>query len=82
MNDDSTSMLISLLPMLLVSIPPAIGNFMIAGRLGKSKALWFIITLIPLFGLFFNFYVWYSTLLTLLDRSALTSSQSPPQLTS
>jgi hypothetical protein len=46
----------------------AIGNGFIAARLGKSVALWVILTLIPIYNLFFVYYVWFYVVCRVLNR--------------
>jgi hypothetical protein len=53
---------------IIISIPFAIGNAALAGRLGRSKAVWAIMTLIPLVNLFFIYYIMYQVIFALLDR--------------
>jgi hypothetical protein len=66
----------SILPLLLVSIPFAIGNYKIAGRMGASQPLWLVFSLIPFVNVFFNFYVWYAVVIRILDM--LTSISARP----
>jgi hypothetical protein len=66
--NDSSSILISLLPFFIMSIPLAICAAALAPRLGKSKALWAILCLIPLINLFFLYYVFYCVSARVLDR--------------
>ncbi len=60
-------MLMSLLPLLLLSIVPAIGNYYLAPRLGKSRAVWVILSLLPVINFFFWGYVWYIVAIRILD---------------
>jgi len=46
----------------------ALGNAGIAGRLGKSKALWVILSIVPLVNIFFMYYVFYQVVYGVLDR--------------
>ncbi len=73
--NDSNSMLMSMLPLFLVSIPFAIGNYKIAGRTGASQPLWLILSLIPLVNVLFNFYVWYAVVIRILDMFASISAR-------
>jgi hypothetical protein len=57
----------SLLPYLLLSVPIAVGNYCLAPRLGKNRALWVILSLIPIFNFFFWGYVWYIVAIRILD---------------
>ncbi|WOH49294.1 hypothetical protein [Bradyrhizobium sp. sBnM-33] len=66
--NDGNSMLISLLPFLIMSIPVAICAAALAPSLGKSRALWAILCLIPLINLFFLYYVFYCVSARVLDR--------------
>jgi hypothetical protein len=51
-----------------VWIGVAIGNGFIAARLGKSVALWVILTLIPIYNFFFIYYVWFYVVCRVLNR--------------
>jgi hypothetical protein len=46
----------------------AIGNGFIAARMGKSVALWVILSLIPLYNFFFIYYVWFYVICRVLNR--------------
>jgi hypothetical protein len=56
------------LPLMIVSIPLAIGNGLIAKRRKESIPFWVIMSLIPGINYLFMLYVAYSTALYLLDR--------------
>ena len=75
--NDANSMLLSMLPLFLVSIPFAIGNYKIAGRMGASQLLWLLLSLIPFVNIFFNFYVWYAVVIRILDMLASISARPP-----
>jgi hypothetical protein len=68
MTNETNSMLMSLLPYIIVSIPFAIGNYFVAGKLKKSRPLWVILTLFPFVGIFFNIFVGYIIVLRVIDR--------------
>lgn len=53
---------------LLIFIGLAVGNGFIAARLKKSVALWVILTLIPIYNLFFIYYVWFYVVGRVLHR--------------
>ena len=55
------------IPILLFSIPFAIGNFYLAKRFNKNKILWVILSLIPLINFLFFWYVAYLVLFKVLD---------------
>ena len=58
-----------LLPLVLLMIPLAIGNFFLARRIdGASPVLWVILTLIPGVNAIFMYYVGYKVVFTVLDR--------------
>jgi hypothetical protein len=59
--------LISLLPYSLLGVLFAIANYVLAGRLGKNRALWVVLSLIPVVNFFFYFWVWYSVAIKVLD---------------
>jgi hypothetical protein len=59
-----------LIVFLLVGIFFAIGNYHLARRLGKNRALWVILTLIPGVNLVF-YYVFYQVIYGVLDRLPL-----------
>jgi len=52
----------------LFSIPLAIGCYKVAERLGREKALWAILSLVPVVNYFFWIYVWFVVVLYVLDR--------------
>jgi hypothetical protein len=56
------------IPYLVISILFAIGAYHIAGRMGRSKALWVILTIIPVVNFFFYIYAFFAVLLYILDR--------------
>lgn len=66
MNDNS--MIMSLLPFLILSIPLAVCGYKLAPRLGKSGPLWAVLCLIPLFNFFFLYYMGYCVAVRVLDR--------------
>ncbi len=53
---------------LAVSIPFAIGAWFVAGRMGRSRALWVILTLVPFVNFLFYIYATFAVLLYILDR--------------
>jgi hypothetical protein len=59
-----------LLPFFILMLPFAIGNYALAGRLGRSRAGWLILSLIPLVNYFFLIYVAYVVVLRVLDSLA------------
>jgi hypothetical protein len=61
-------LLAQLIPLVTISIPFAIGNGFVAKRLGRSPALWVILSLIPLVNFFFTIYVAYTVVLRVLER--------------
>lgn len=60
--------LMSLLPIVLISIPFAIGAYFVAGRMARSRPLWVILTLIPFVNFLFYVYAMFAVLLYILDR--------------
>lgn len=66
--NEGNSMLISLLPFFIASIPLAICASALAPRLGKSKLLWGVLCVLPLINLFFLYYVFYCVSARILDR--------------
>ena len=68
MMSNDNSMIMSLLPFFLISIPFAILHYFLARRLGKSPVLWLILSFIPLFNFFFITYALYRAIFTILDR--------------
>jgi hypothetical protein len=56
MQQDSAFDAISLLPLVFIAIPFAIGFFFVAGRLGRNRAGWAILSLIPIVNYFFFVY--------------------------
>lgn len=65
----------SFVPMVVLFIGIAIGNYFIAGRMGRNKVLWVVLTLIPIVNFVFLYYVFYAVLLYVLDKlNALSGS--------
>jgi hypothetical protein len=60
--------LASLIPIVFISIPFAIGFYHTARRLGRSPAVWVILTLIPIVNYFFAVYAGFVILFAVLDR--------------
>ena len=54
----------------LLGIPLAFGNAFLARRLGKSAALWAILSLIPVVNFIFFYYIAYRIIYAVLDRLA------------
>jgi hypothetical protein len=61
-------MMMPFVPLLLISIPFAVGNAFLARRLGKSVALWVVLSLIPGVNFLFFYYVAYIVIYSMLDR--------------
>ena len=59
-----------LLPMLVMAVPFAIGNYLLARRLGQTPWLWAAITLIPVANYVFMIFVAYTVVFAVLDRLA------------
>jgi hypothetical protein len=53
---------------MLVFVGIAIGNGFIAAKLNKSVALWVILSLVPLYNIFFLYYVGYVVIARILGR--------------
>ncbi len=62
----------------LFAIPFAIGNGYLATRLGKSAAVWVILTLIPIINYLFGIYVLYKVIFAVLDRNARAGATGAP----
>jgi TRAP-type mannitol/chloroaromatic compound transport system permease large subunit len=61
-------MMMPFVPLLVFTIPLAIGNAFLARRLGRSVALWVILSLIPGINFIFFYYVAYIVVFAVLDR--------------
>ncbi len=68
MEPSGGHMFISFLPMIVISIPFAIGNYFLAGAMNQSRALWVILSLVPLVNGFFFIYVFYVVVLYMIER--------------
>ena len=61
--------LISLLPLMIIGIPLAIGNYFLARRIdGASPVLWFVLSIIPFVNFVFFYYVGYKVVFAVLDH--------------
>ena len=58
----------ALLPLIVVSIPFAIGFYHIARRVGRNPVTWAILSLIPFVNYIFWIYASFVILLNILDR--------------
>ncbi|MEP4379966.1 MAG: hypothetical protein ABJ215_09890 [Alphaproteobacteria bacterium] len=56
------------LPFVIFMIPFAIGNYFLAGRMGRNQVLWVVLTLIPVVNFIFIYYVMYVVVLYILDK--------------
>ncbi|HUZ74809.1 MAG TPA: hypothetical protein VMU87_17635 [Stellaceae bacterium] len=54
----------------LLGIPLAIGNGLLARRLGKSVVLWVVLTIIPVVNFVFVYCVMFMVIFAVLDRLA------------
>lgn len=67
-----------LIPVLLMFVPFAIGNYFVAGRMGRSGILWAILSLIPFVNFIFVYYVVYAVIVYVLGRLNEISAQRAP----
>lgn len=58
----------SFLPLILIFVGLAIGNYFIADRMGRNKILWVVLTMIPIVNFVFMYYVIYAVILYVLDK--------------
>ena len=66
------------LPLILIFVGLAIGNYFIADRMGRNKILWVILTLIPIVNFIFMYYVIYAVIIYVLDKlNAVTNKANP-----
>jgi hypothetical protein len=65
---DDHMMMMPFVPLLVFTIPLAIGNAFLARRLGRSVAWWVILSLIPGINFIFFYYVAYTVVFAVLDR--------------
>jgi hypothetical protein len=61
-------LLISLIPITVISLPLAWGNYYLAAKSGRTGWLFAALTIIPLVGLVITYYLLYSTLIYALNR--------------
>ena len=70
------------LPLILIFVGLAIGNYFIADRMGRNKILWVILTLIPIVNFIFMYYVIYAVIIYVLDKlNKLTDSPKSADVT-
>ncbi len=69
MAGDTASMIMSLLPFVIISIPLAWGNYFLATRTGRSGILYVVLTLIPVIGNVVTIYLFYRAILFAVDRT-------------
>ncbi|MGP0058243.1 MAG: hypothetical protein ACLPID_02995 [Beijerinckiaceae bacterium] len=63
-------LIMQLVPYFIVSIAFAWGNYYLAVKSGKNGVLYVVLTLIPLVGSIVSIYLFYRTVIYLLDRVA------------
>lgn len=68
MSNETSSMIMSLLPFFLIIIPYGIVHYFLARRIGKSPVLWLILTYVPIVNFVFIPYALYRAIFTILDR--------------
>jgi hypothetical protein len=68
MESHAGDVFVSFLPLLIIFVGLAIGNYFIAGRMGRNKILWVVLTLIPIVNFIFMYYVIYAVILYVLDK--------------
>jgi hypothetical protein len=56
------------MPMMLIALPFAWGNYYLAAKTGRSGWLFVLLTLIPGVGIVVTYYLLYSTVIYALDR--------------
>ena len=65
----ATDPLMSFLPLVLISIPLAVGNYFLARRIeGGNPGLWAFLSIVPIINYFFWMYVMFKVIFTILDR--------------
>ena len=67
MNDFDGFDLVSLLPLLLMSIPFTFGFNLIAKRIGRNRVVWTVLSLIPIINYLFWAYGMFIVLFYILD---------------
>ena len=71
------------IPLMVLSIPFAIGNWYLAKSMNRSEPVWVILSLIPIVNYFFFFYVGYVVVLYIIHRlNALSSALHTTELPS
>ncbi|MBT5945265.1 MAG: hypothetical protein HOK98_02460 [Rhodospirillaceae bacterium] len=77
MEPHAGDVFVSFFPFLIIFVGLAIGNYFIAGRMGRNKILWVVLTLIPIVNFVFMYYVIYAVILYVLDKlNAVTDRAS------
>jgi hypothetical protein len=66
--DAATEALINLIPITVVTLPLAWGNYYLAAKSGRSGWLFAALTIIPIVGIGITYYLLYSTLIYALNR--------------
>jgi hypothetical protein len=75
----TASDLAALVPLMIIQIPFAFAALGIAKRVGGRNAVWFIVSIIPLVGFIFIYYVAYRVAASVLDSLAeLKTKVAPP----
>jgi hypothetical protein len=67
---------VSLLPLMILSIPYAVFAGAVARRLNGNAVVWVILALIPMVGWFFWWYILYKIVTGILDRIDVANTKS------
>jgi hypothetical protein len=68
MQPHAGDVFVGFLPLLIIFIGLTIGNYFIAGRMGRNKIIWVVLTLIPIVNFIFMYYMIYAVILYVLDK--------------
>jgi hypothetical protein len=68
--ESGNEVIFQLLPLFIIGIALAWGNYFLAVKSGKNGVLYVVLTLIPIVGSFVTIYLFYRTFMYLLDRVA------------
>jgi hypothetical protein len=81
-NDlDGFMSIATFMPLVILSIPFAIGNWYLAKSMNRSEPAWVILSLIPILNIFFFYYIGYVVVLYIIRRlNALSSALHTTEL--
>ena len=76
--EPQVDLLVQFIPITVIALPLAWGNYYLAAKSGRSGWLFVLLTLIPIVGIVITYYLLYSTIIYALNRLPSGTVDRPP----